>query len=254
MAKKVGLQLYTLRDFLKTESDVAGTFKKVKEIGYDIVQISGCGVKDAKVLRKLVDDAGLISNSVHEGYERITKETDVFIEDCKIMGYKTAAIPWLPAELRTVEGYKSVAAAANKAGEKLLKAGIQLTYHNHGFEFERIGLIRGIDIIYKETNPKFLQSELDVFWVQSGGGDPAEWIRSMKGRAPIVHLKEMGYKVDKQIMLPIGEGNLNWRAIFEALTEVGTEFYYVEQDTCNGIDPFVCIKSSLDNLCRLGVE
>ncbi|MEI7905082.1 MAG: sugar phosphate isomerase/epimerase [Candidatus Firestonebacteria bacterium] len=252
--KKVGLQLYTLRENLKTEADIISSFKKVKEIGYDIVQISGCGVKDTKVLRKLVDDAGLISNSVHENYDRIVKETEAFIEDCGIMGYKTAAVPWLGEETRSAEGYKAAAKAMSAAGEKLLKHGIELTYHNHGFEFQKFGADRGIDIIYRESNPKFLQSELDVYWVQAGGGDPVEWIRKMQGRAPIAHIKEMGYLKDKQIMLPIGEGNLNWKAIFAALEEAGTKYYYVEQDDCNGLDPFACVKKSLDNLARMGIE
>ena len=254
MNKKVGLQLYTLREHLKTESDIAQTLKKVKAIGYDIVQISGCGVKDVKILGRLVKDAGLISNSVHEKYERITQETDAFIEDCRIMGYTTAAIPYLPEEMRTIEGYKKIAWEANTAGEKLAKAGVILTYHNHAFEFEKLGDIRGIDILYRETNPKFMQSELDVYWVQFGGADPAEWILKMKGRAPIVHLKEMGIKGKEHIMLPVGEGNMNWRAIFKALAEAGTKFYYVEQDNCNGEDSFACIKKSLENLKKMGVE
>ena len=254
MNKKVGLQLYTLREHLKTESDIAQTLKKVKAAGYDIVQISGCGVSDVKVLSKLIKDAGLISNSVHEKYDRITKETDAFIEDCRVMGYTTAAIPYLPEEMRTIEGYKKVAREANAAGEKLAKAGVILTYHNHDFEFENLGGIRGIDIIYGETNPKFLQSELDVYWVQSGGADPAAWILKMKGRAPIVHLKEMGIKGKEHVMLPVGEGNMNWQSILKALEEVKTGFYYVEQDRCNGEDPFACIKKSLDNLKKMGVE
>ena len=253
--KKVGLQMYTLREFLKTPEDTAKTLKKVREIGYEVVQISGCAVKDMKLLRKLVDDAGLISNSVHENYNRIVKETEAFIEDCKIMGYTTAAVPWLGEEFRSLDGYARAAEEMTRAGEKLRKNGIILTYHNHEFEFERYGDKIGLEILYLKADAKYLQSEIDTYWVQFGGADPAEWILRMKGRAPIVHLKDMSIKPGrKQIMVPIGEGNLNWKRIFEALRKVDTKFYYVEQDDCNGEDPFESCRRSLVNLKKMGVE
>jgi sugar phosphate isomerase/epimerase len=253
--KKVGLQLYTMRDFLKTPEDTAKTLKRVKEIGYDIVQMSGCGVKDAKLLRKIVDDAGLIANSAHENYDRLTKETDILIEESKIMGYTTLACPWLGEEWRSAEGYKRAAEALSAVGEKFYKNGIILTYHNHEFEFEKYGDKLGIEILYAAASPKYLQSEIDTYWAQFGGADPAEWLLRMKNRAPIVHLKDMAIKpAKKHIMVPIGEGNLNWKRILEVLKKLGTKFYYIEQDDCNGEDQFDCIRRSLFNLKKMGVE
>jgi len=48
---------------------------------------------------------------------------------------------------------------------------------------------------------------------QFGGGDPAQWIRKLRGRVPLVYLKDMGIREGKQIFMEVGEGNLNWEEI-----------------------------------------
>jgi len=251
----IGLQLYTLRDFLKTPEDIKASMKKVKEIGYKVVQVSGMGPIELKDLKQIMNEAGLISNSAHINYERIVNETDKVIEECKIMGYETLACPYLTNEYRNEAGYVKVAKTLSVAGEKLLKNGVVLTYHNHEFEFEKFNGRLGIEIIYGESDPRYLQTEFDTYWIQFGGGDPAEWILKFKDRTPIVHFKDMGILPDKKhIMMPIGEGNLNWKRILSVLKEAKTKFYYVEQDNCNGLDPFECIKTSLNNLKKMGIE
>ncbi|OGF49880.1 MAG: hypothetical protein A2231_05290 [Candidatus Firestonebacteria bacterium RIFOXYA2_FULL_40_8] len=251
----LGLQLYTLREFLKTPADIKATMKKVKDIGYKVVQVSGMGPIEPVELKKIMNENGLISNSAHIKYERLINETDDVIKECKIMGYETLACPWLPKEMRNEESYKLVAKTLTTAGEKFYKNGIILTYHNHEFEFQKFNGKLGIEIIYGESDPRYLQTEFDTFWVQFGGGDPAEWILRFKDRTPIVHFKDMGIMPDKkQIMLPIGEGNINWKRVLSALKEAKTKFYYVEQDDCNGADPFECVKTSLNNLKKMGIE
>ena len=99
--------------------------------------------------------------------------------------------------------------------------------------------------------------ELDTYWVQHGGADPAAWIRRLKGRMPVVHLKDMtvsaeGWNV-KQLMAEVGEGNLNWPAILDACHAAGVRWYAVEQDICPR-DPFESLKISYENLRKMGLE
>jgi sugar phosphate isomerase/epimerase len=132
-------------------------------------------------------------------------------------------------------------------------AGLTFSYHNHSFEFVRFGKRTGLDLLYEESDPRYLQAELDTYWIQHGGGDPADWVRKMKGRMPVVHLKDMVIVDGEPTMAEIGEGNLNWPAILAACAEAGVEWYAIEQDICRR-DPFESLKISYDNLRQMGLE
>jgi len=143
----------------------------------------------------------------------------------------------------------------DKEREKLAEAGIALAYHNHNFEFAKTGGKTWLELIYDNTDPKNLQAEIDTYWVQAGGGDPAEWIRKYAGRLSVLHAKDMVIGPDnEQRFAEIGEGNLNWPAILSAADDAGVEWYCVEEDDCYGRDPFESLKISLENLRGMGLK
>ena len=249
----IGAQLYTLRDYLKTPEDIAKTLKEVKGIGYDVVQLSGLGQIEPEELKKILDGEGLYPCSTHTAYERLIKETEKVIEEHKILGSPIVVCPGLPQELHNEEGYKKVALELTRAGEIFVKNSISLAYHNHYLDFKKYGDKIGLEILYEESNPEYLQAEIDTYWVQYGGGDPAEWCLKMKGRLPVLHLKDMGIKDDKQIFMEVGEGNLNWKAIIKAAQEAKTEWYLVEQDICQR-PPLESLRISLENMKRMGLS
>jgi sugar phosphate isomerase/epimerase len=121
----------------------------------------------------------------------------------------------------------------------------------------RYGKRTGLEIIFEESDPRYLKAELDTYWIQHGGSDPADWIRRVKNRMPVVHLKDMaviteGWNV-QQMMAEIGEGNLNWPDILAACQEAKVEWYAVEQDVCQR-DPFESLQISYQNLKAMGLE
>ncbi len=126
-------------------------------------------------------------------------------------------------------------------------------YHNHSFEFEKFGDKIGLQIIYDESDPRYLTAEIDTYWVQHGGGDPATWIRKLENRIPQVHLKDMTIRGREQIMAEIGEGNLNWPVILDACKSAGVVWYIIEQDKCQR-DPFESLAISLKNLHNMGLK
>ncbi len=251
MDRKVGLQLYTLRDYLKTPEDIARTLHKVSEIGYRVVQISGLGPIEPQALKDILDRENLQGTSTHVGYQSLLEDIDKVIEKHKILDASIAVCPGLPEDLHNREGYKKVARELNRAAEILQKEGIRLAYHNHGTEFEKHEDKLGMEILFGES--EHLLAELDTYWVQYGGGDPAYWCEKLQDRLVLLHLKDMGIKDNQQIMLPVGEGNLNWERIFEAIEGSPCEFLLVEQDTCQ-IDPFESVKTSLENLRQMGLR
>jgi sugar phosphate isomerase/epimerase len=256
MSKPVlAAQLYTVRDFTKTAEDLAVSLKKVKEIGYTAVQVSAIGpIPDAEV-KKMVDDLGLKIIITHTAYPKLWNETDAVISQHKLWGCLNVAIGSMPGEYREAgeAGFRRFAAEATQVGEKLAKAGLTFSYHNHSFEFVKFGKRTGLDLLFEESDPRYLQAEIDVYWVQHGGADPAAWVRKMGGRMPVVHLKDMVILEGKQTMAEIGEGNLNWPAILGACKETKVEWYAVEQDICQR-NPFESLKISYDNLKAMGLS
>lgn len=245
---KIALQLYTLRDYLKTPADMAVTLKKVKKIGYDAVQLSGMGPIDEKELLKMLDGEGLTCCATHEPGKTIVEEPQKVVDRLAALKCKYTAYPWPHLGFANGESdVHSLAKALNASGKVLYDAGQVLTYHNHDIEFQKFGKKTALDMLYDETDKRYLQGELDTYWVQSGGACPVEWIEKLTNRLPLLHLKERGFHDKSATIMHIGGGNLNWKKIIAAGEKAGTEWFIVEQDTCI-LDPFVSVELSLKYL------
>jgi sugar phosphate isomerase/epimerase len=250
----VAAQLYTLRDYVKTAADFAGTAKKVRALGYTAVQVSGIGpIADGDV-KAALDDAGLACCITHVRTPWPWPDLDAVIAQHKLWKCPNVAIGSMPGPYRADEaGVRRFAAEANEVGRKLHEAGLTFSYHNHSFEFVRYGRRTALELLYQETDPRYLKAELDTYWVQHGGGDPAAWIRKMKNRMPVVHFKDMTVLNDQPAMAEIGEGNLNWPAILDACREANVAWCAVEQDVCQR-NPFESLKISYNNLKAMGLQ
>jgi sugar phosphate isomerase/epimerase len=247
-------QLYTVRAFTTTAEGLAASVTKIRDIGYTAVQISAIGpIPDVEV-KAIIDDLGLtICNTHVQPSEALWNDLDAVITQHKLWDCRHVAIGSMPEAYRAGEdGFRRFAAEATAIGEKLYRAGLTFSYHNHSFEFARFGTRTGLDILYEESDPCYLQAEIDTYWVQHGGGDPAAWCRRMVDRMPVVHLKDMVIVDGEPDMAEVGEGNLNWPAILEACREAHVEWYAVEQDRCRH-DPFESLKISYENLRAMGL-
>ncbi len=248
---EIAAQLYTLRDFLKTPDEMAKTFRKVRALGFEAVQASGLGPVDPQELRKMLDGEGLVCCATHEGGEAILDRTAEVIEKLNLLNCRHTAYPWPHTSPKTAADYVALARRLTVAGKAMAKAGQVLSYHNHAIEFERMDDGRlGLEILYAESDAKALQGEPDTYWVAAGGQDPAAWCRKLAGRLPLLHLKEYGIIDNKPVMLPVGQGNLDWPGIVAAARQSGCEWYIIEQDVCRQ-DPFDSLKASLDYLLAL---
>lgn len=183
-------------------------------------------------------------------------EPQAVIDEQRILGWKYACMGLLPEQC-TAEGCLRFAREASQVARRLAESGIVLAYHNHSYELEKFSGRTALEILYEESDPAVFMGEIDTYWIQHGGGDPAAWIRRLKGRLPVVHLKDMVIRREsgwscEQLMAEVGEGNLNWPAILKACEEAGVAWYIVEQDTCQR-DPFESLGISLRNLRAMGV-
>ncbi|HWB54664.1 MAG TPA: sugar phosphate isomerase/epimerase [Tepidisphaeraceae bacterium] len=248
----LGVQLYTLREFLKTPVDIAKSLKKVRQIGYRTVQVSGLGPIDTSELKVILDGEGLKCVATHIPLDRLKNETTKVIEDHQLLGCRFTAIGGFFPKKATRQDWVSFAAEFNNIARKLDTGGLQLGYHNHSHELTHYDGKPALQILLDNFTYN-VWMEIDTYWIQHGGGDPIAWINKVAGRIPCVHLKDMAVTLQReQLMAEVGQGNLNWPGILEACKKAGTKWYLVEQDVCQR-DPFKSLTISYQNLQSMGM-
>lgn len=256
-AQAVGIQLYTLRDLVA--KDPRTVLQQVASAGYKEVELYGFG--DGKFfgmtpaeLYSFMNSLGL---SVPSGHYMPTKflfgndvsagqaELDEHIQAALTMKSSYLTIPYLPAEQRaSLDDYKKIAAKLNAAGEACKKAGLQLAYHNHDFEFTRHGEQTGYDIMTGSTDKELVKWELDLYWVVFAGLDPVQFFESLKGRIPMWHVKDMD-KANRSRNTEIGNGTIDWPRIFKASKTSGMKHFFVEQENNYVPDPVTSVQRSI---------
>lgn len=251
---EIGAQFYTLRQFCKTAEDLAETLKKVADIGYKTVQLSGVCKYDPVWMKEQLDKNGLRCVLTHVNFAEASVAdliADHNVLNCDCIGLGGYGVFWkkddeaVPLE-QIVPGFK---AEYGPIAEEIYKGGKYFMYHNHHYEFQKVGGKTLMELFAEAIPAEQMGFTLDTYWVQVGGGDPAAWLQKLSGRVPCIHLKDCGFGPK---MLPIGEGNINFDRVFAAAEQAGTKYMLVEQDNCNGEDPFDCLKRSYDYLRACG--
>jgi len=256
MAKGIiGAQLYTLRDYCRTIEDIAETCRRVAEIGYTAVQVSAFGPVEPQAVADVMRDCRLTVASTHLGWDRLRNDLDAVIEEHKLWGCTHPAIGGLPGEYHSAEGVGRLVEELKPVAERLAAEGMDFSYHNHNHELVRYGGLTWLAMLYEQAPPEMLKAEIDTYWITAGGGDPAQWVRDLGPRQPLLHCKDMAMGPGReQRFAPVGEGNLNWPAILEAAEAVGVEYYLVEQDSTYDLDPFEALAISYRNLKGMGLS
>ena len=241
--QKIGLQLYTLRN--EMGKDAKGTLAKVAAQGYKTVETFGYGNgkwfgMNATELRAELKSLGLTTPSGHtfpasvflqSGWEEKWKPA---VADAKAVGQEFIVIPWMEEQYRTdINNFKKMAAVLNKAAEICKQTGIKLAYHNHDFEFAPLAGTNGFDVLLKETDPKQVFFEMDIYWVSKAGKDPLAFFSKYPGRFAMWHIKDMDNTPQKNFT-EVGSGVINFKKIFTYAKQSGMKYFFVEQDLCPG--------------------
>ncbi len=253
-----GAQMYSVRTLTQTAEDLDRTLGALAKMGYTSVQLSGQNPKlDPGEVKGLLDKHGMICPATHISFQEMEESLPGVIERHKLWNCAYPGIGSMPREYAaSAEGVRAFIKKANVIGQKLKDEGLHFIYHNHAFEFQKFDGVTGMDILFEGLTD--VQFEIDVYWVQSGGADPVEWIRKVAGRMDVVHFKEMAGRLPDEThhtmteMVPIGEGNLNWKKIMAACDETGVKYAFIEQDNAVDTDPLDCMRRSIENLSRMG--
>ncbi len=252
MAIPLGLQLYTVRD--QTALDFARTLRAVAGMGYQSVQLAGFGnLKTVKEVKRALDDAGLKVCGTHCRIDRLESELNAVLDETRLLNDNYIVIPMVDEKRRnTAAAWKETAGKMNTIGQQLSAQGFELGYHNHAAEFQMFEGQSGYDILWNNSSPEFLRAELDVYWVQHAGGDPLGWINILGKRIASLHIKDMAAGPDKKLT-EVGNGVLDFRAIFAAGQALGIDKFIVEQDNTYGKPTLEAARNSIENLQRMGL-
>lgn len=248
---KVGLQLYTLRDTVT--KDPEGVLKKVSSFGYK--ELETFAYADGKIFgktfkdfAKCAKDLGMDIVSGHYPLDMAGSDKwQQAIDDAKSVKQQYMVVPYINEnERKTIDDYKRICAALNKAGEACSKSGVRFGYHNHAFEFETLDGQVPFDVMLSELDPRFVGIELDLYWVYRAGKDPLAYFKSHPGRFEQWHVKDMD-KVNKDRNADVGTGSIDFKPLFAKAKESGMKHFYIEQETYPG-DPIDSVGASIKNL------
>lgn len=256
---KIATILFNFRDYCKTKEDLANTLKRLKDIGYKAVQMCDFHTQTdipVETTRALLDQNELYCCATQENLVDYNDHFEKTVEKLGVYGCNATflANPRLK-EYFCADGVKRLADELNGIGKRLKEHGIQFGYHNHHREFERFLNKTMLEELIDNTDPEYVCFELDLCWVQRGGGSPVKWINKLAGRMPVVHFKDFSIVDSELVASEVGEGNLDWEGILAACEDTNVRWYVVEQDfPVAERDVFESAKISYNNLLNMGVK
>lgn len=252
----IGLQMYSLRFYAPTNA--IAKLDKTRELGFDAIEGGGLPRMSPEDSVKQIERHGLKLVSTGSDFAKLKSDPDSVVAQAKRLGVKYVMCAWIPHPKTgfTEKEAREAVEVFNNAGEKLKKAGITLAYHCHGYEFQPYGDGTLFDLIVRETKAEFVSFEIDVFWAAQGGADPAKLIEKHGSRFKLMHVKDLrkGASINStgggpdEDSVPVGQGQVDWKAVLKAAQKAGVEYYFIEDEAKNAVDQ---IPESLRYLERL---
>lgn len=270
---KIGVQVYSVRDF--AEKDFAGTMKKIKEMGYDGVELAGDYGLSAAYIKKTLGELDLVPISAHVPMVDMYEKPEEIFPFYQEIGFRYIVVPYMEEKYRPgTDAFPKTIEMIREIAENAKKHGMLLLYHNHDFEFVKLDGKYALDVLYETVSADLLATEIDTCWVKVAGEDPAAYVAKYAGRAPVVHLKDF-YKqngasqdgmyeligIEKKVKASaafefraVGHGMQSFPPVIDAAEMAGAEWVVVEQDRpSQGLTSLECIDISRKYLRSLGL-
>jgi len=244
----VGLQLYSVRN--ECAQDLPGTIAKVAKMGFKGVEFAGYYDRDAKTLRKMLDDAGLKCCGTHIKIDTLLgDQLPQTTEFNQTLGNKFLIVPGLAAKYtKSRQAWQETADLFNELADKVKPHGMRVGYHNHIIEFKELDGELPWDTFFGRAK-KDVVMQFDTGNAMHGGGDATVYLKRFPGRAATVHLKPFSKAKPNALM---GDDELPWKEIFKLCETIGnTEWYIVEYES-DAYTPLVSVEKTLQVLRQWG--
>ena len=257
----IGLQLYSLKD--EFAKDPHAALDLVKSYGIVEVETAGTAGMTPEAYLAEIKKRGLQAKSAHVQFQAMTENVDAVIAELKALGVDTAFCPWIPHDgAFDAEELKMAIDGFNKWGKAMHEAGIRFGYHPHGYEFTA-GTRDGetlFDEMVAGTDPRYVNYEMDVFWVAHPGVDPVALLNKYPDRWLALHIKDLRKGAETGIhtghapktdIVAIGAGQIDWKGVIGTAQKLGIRYYFIEDET---LEPLKSIPISIEYLKNLQVE
>ncbi len=242
-SQEIGVQFYTFREQFK--KDVPGTLQLIAKMGIKEVEGGGSyGLPDAE-FKEMLKKNGLKIISVGADFDELAKDPQKAVDEAKKYGAKYVMCAWVPhAKEFTIDDAKKAVEVFNTAGKLLAANGIKFCYHAHGYEFRPYGDSNLFDYLMKELNPKYVNFEMDVFWMKHPGQDPVALLEKYPHRFLLMHLKDrkpgtpgnLDGNADVESNVVLGSGDVGIAAIMKAAKKAGVEHYFIEDESSRSVE------------------
>jgi sugar phosphate isomerase/epimerase len=271
--KKLGVQLYVLRDLLAKDFD--GTLAKVAALGIQNVEFAGFYGRTAKEVRTSLSTVGLTASGAHCLSATMSDdEVRRMIDFCHEidMPYMIAAVPSVnpatspsadkaassdPFDHIELEDWRWSAKRFNAIGASVRDAGMRFAYHNHNIEAQKYGDIVAFDEMLRLTDPAVVGIEFDVGNFIAGGGDPYPYLEKYPHRFELAHVKEWATPFTPTVTStfpkysPFGQGTTDWKKLLDALEKAGVKKIFIEQDGTASGDELGAVRQAYQFLLHI---
>ncbi|UFH54135.1 sugar phosphate isomerase/epimerase [Spirosoma sp. KNUC1025] len=252
----VGLGLYSFRN--QFSKDVPGTMTQVKQMGFREVEVAGTYGLSAPDFRKILDQNGVKVISVGASFEDLDNNVPKILTEAKALGAKYVACFWIPhgGDAFTIYDADRAIDVFNTAGKLLADNGVTLCYHTHGYEFQTYKDATFFDYLAENLNPKYVNFEMDVFWVKAPGYDPVAILQKYPKRFLLMHLKDRkpgtpdsntGHS-DVESNVTLGQGDVGIAAILKQAKKSGVKYYFIEDESSRSVEQVPASVTFLEGL------
>ncbi len=239
----LGVQAYSFRNYFP--KDIPGTLDRIQAMGITEIE-GGSGRIPPEEYKKLCDERGISIPSTGAGFADLENDPAAVAETAKKLGSKYVMCAWVPHKKGqfNLEDAKKAIEVFNNAGKVLKENGLTFCYHAHGYEFQPYENGTLLDYIIQNTEPEYVSFEMDIFWIQFGGGDPVKLLKKYGDRWKLMHLKDMKKGVPKDLTggtsvennVPLGTGELDMPAILKEGRKIGIAHYFIEDESSKVVD------------------
>ena len=245
MALGIAVNLYSARGAMA--EDLEGTLETIARIGYQHVEPAGYHGRSVDEFKGLLETNGLRAISSHVQWQRFETELEVVIGEGKVLGLEALVVPWLSPDQRTESFIRELPIKLNEWGERVVRAGMRLAWHNHDFEYQiEVGERTLMGILLADVHPEYVDLQPDLYWIAAAGLDPLIELREMHPRVRMIHAKDHSPDGGDAI---VGQGVIDWPAVVTVAREQFVDWLIVEHDQPPDLESD--LRSSYDYLSRL---
>ena len=242
----VGVQLYTFRH--QMAKDVPGTLTMIRDMGFEYVESGLLPGMDALQTRRMLDGYNLKVAGTSADFKELSDpaKIDAVADRAKTLGADIIVCFWIPhdGDNFTIADIEKAVDVFNQAGKALREKGFPLLYHPHGYEFRAYGDKMLFDVLVEKTDPKYLNFEMDVYWVFHPGQDPVRWLQKYPDRWKALHLKDrapgtpgnQNGRTDVESNVVIGSGEIDMQAILEQARKLKIRYYFIEDESSRSVE------------------